>query len=182
MFFVRDYSGSMDGKPTEVVSFQHLLIYSWLMYQYKNNVETRFVVHDTQAKEVPDFYTYYKSKVAGGTRVAPAFQLVNDIVDKEQLVRDNNIYVFYGTDGDDWDNDGKELIEALKKMFVYVNRLGITIARNSWGADNSTTTVEKTIDSSGFLKEKPELIKLDSLSSDSATESRIIEGIKKLVE
>ena len=50
VFFLRDYSGSMQGKPTEVVTSQHLFIYSWLMYQYKNNVESRFIVHDTEAK------------------------------------------------------------------------------------------------------------------------------------
>ncbi|MBI9035833.1 MAG: DUF444 family protein, partial [Bacteroidales bacterium] len=40
VFFLRDYSSSMNGSPTEVVTSQHLLIYSWLMYQYKNRVET----------------------------------------------------------------------------------------------------------------------------------------------
>ena len=39
VFFVRDYSGSMGGKPTELVVNQHVLIYSWLIYQYKNQVE-----------------------------------------------------------------------------------------------------------------------------------------------
>ena len=60
-FFVRDYSGSMYGKPTEIVTSQHLMIYSWLSYQYENQVETRFILHDTNAREVPDFYTYYNS-------------------------------------------------------------------------------------------------------------------------
>ncbi|MDX9931683.1 MAG: DUF444 family protein, partial [Bacteroidales bacterium] len=32
VFFVRDYSGSMQGKPTEAIATQHLFIYSWLMY------------------------------------------------------------------------------------------------------------------------------------------------------
>jgi uncharacterized sporulation protein YeaH/YhbH (DUF444 family) len=58
VFFVRDYSGSMSGKPTELVVSQHILIYSWLLYQYARQVESRFVVHDTEAKEVPDFFTY----------------------------------------------------------------------------------------------------------------------------
>ncbi len=33
VFFLRDYSGSMEGKPTEIVVTQHVLIYSWLLYQ-----------------------------------------------------------------------------------------------------------------------------------------------------
>lgn len=179
VFFLRDYSGSMQGKPTEVVTMQHLLIYSWLMYQFQNNVITRFIVHDTDAKEVPDFYTYYKSAVAGGTKVAPAFELVNKIVETEKLDKDYNIYIFHGTDGDDWDSEGKELIESINKCLKFTNRLGITVAKNSWGAANSTT-VEKNIESSGLLKEKADLIRLDSFTADDASEDRIIESIRKL--
>ena len=65
------------------------------------------------AKEAPDFYTYYNSRVAGGTKVASAFQLVNQIVKNDNLAQDYNIYVFHGTDGDDWDKDGKEMIPEL---------------------------------------------------------------------
>jgi hypothetical protein len=70
--------------------------------------------------------------VAGGTQVAPAFELVNQIIETEQLDKNYNIYVFYGTDGDDWDNEGEKMIPALKKMLSYANRIGITIARNNW--------------------------------------------------
>jgi len=180
VFFLRDYSGSMDGKPTEVVSTQHLLIYSWLMYQYQNNVETRFILHDTEAKQVPDFYTYHKSKVAGGTKVAPAFQMVNKMVETEQLATNYNIYVFHGTDGDDWDSTGKELVDELRKMIGYVSRIGITVARNSWG-QKTQTTVEKNLENSRLLKEKPELIRMDTLIAAEATEERIIESIKRLI-
>lgn len=180
VFFLRDYSGSMQGKPTEVVSTQHLFIYSWLMYQYQNNVMTRFIVHDTEAKEVKDFYEYYSSQVAGGTKVAPAFELVNKIVEEEQLANDYNIYVFHGTDGDDWDSSGESLIKAIDKMLLYTNRLGITVAKNSWSSGKQTT-VEKHIEKSGFATQKPQLVRIDSMVADNASEDRIIEGIKKLV-
>lgn len=181
VFFLRDYSGSMDGKPTEVVSTQHLFIYSWLVYQYQNRVETRFILHDTEAKTVPDFQTYQTLNVAGGTRVAPAFRMVNKIVEEERLASDYNIYVFHGTDGDDWDSDGRELIEEIKKMSSYVNRIGISVARNSWSGGEGSTTVEKSIEKSGLLREKPEMIRMDSMPAAEVSESRIIEGIKKLV-
>ena len=80
VFFLRDYSGSMAGKSTALVVAQHVMVYSWLLYQYAMQVETRFILHDTEAKEVPDFYTYYNSAVAGGTKVASAYRLVNEIV------------------------------------------------------------------------------------------------------
>ena len=133
VFFIRDYSGSMSGKPTEVVVTQHILIYSWLLYQYEKRVVTRFILHDTDAKEVPDFYTYYSSNVAGGTRVASAYRLVNEIVEAENLARDYNIYVFQGTDGDDWDTDGRQTIPEIEKILEFTNRVGITIAAERRG-------------------------------------------------
>jgi len=179
VFFLRDYSGSMDGKATELVVAQHVMIYSWLLYQYAMQVETRFVLHDTEAKEVPDFYTYYNSAVAGGTQVVSAYRLVNEIVDKENLSRDYNIYIFHGTDGDDWDTEGKEAIPELKKMLEYANRVGVTIAEHGAGSDKGTE-VERYIKKSELLEKKPTLLRIDVLNEDT-NEQRLIEGIKKLI-
>ena len=115
VFFLRDYSGSMQGKPTEVIVTQHIYINSWLVYQYKRQVVSRFIVHDTEAEEVPDFYTYFNKSVAGGTDVSSAYALVNKIIEEEHLARDYNIYVFHGTDGDDWKDDNSKVIEELEK-------------------------------------------------------------------
>ncbi|WDN90841.1 uncharacterized protein BuS5_03812 [Desulfosarcina sp. BuS5] len=179
VFFLRDYSGSMSGKPTQLVVAQHVLLYSWLLYQYDKRVESRFILHDTDATEVPDFYTYYNSKVAGGTKVFSAFRLLNEIVEKESLARDYNIYIFYGTDGDDWDTGGKEAVPELKKMLTYSNRAGITIVEHSYGSSGNTE-VEKYVKKSGFLEKHPDLLRMDVMKSD-ADEPRLIEGIKKLI-
>ena len=180
VFFIRDYSGSMQGAPTEVIVTQHVLIYSWLMYQYQKNVMTRFIVHDTKAKEVPDFYTYYKYQVAGGTQVYPAFELLNDIVEKEQLSNDYNIYIFYGTDGDDWETTGEKTLKALQKSLTFANRIGFTIARNSW-TKGQKTIVEKYMEKSGYLTDKANLIKMIALEAEQAKEEAIIGSIKKLI-
>ena len=169
----------MSGKPTELVVSQHVMIYSWILYQYARQVETRFILHDTEAKEVPDFYAYYNSRVAGGTRVASSYKLVNEIVETENLIHDYNIYVFHGTDGDDWDTMGIEAIPELKKMLGYANRIGITIAQSAFNS-NDKTEVEKYIQKSGFLTEKPDYLRLDVMQENSE-EPRIIEGIKKLI-
>lgn len=179
VFFVRDYSGSMHGKPTELVVTQHVLIYSWLIFQYENQVETRFILHDTEAKEVDNFHTYYNLRVAGGTQVASAYKMVNDIVEEENLERDYNIYVFHGTDGDDWDTTGKETLPQLEKMLGYANRVGITVAENGYGISGSTE-VEKYLKKSGLLEEMSNLLRLDVMKKES-DESRLIEGIRKLI-
>jgi hypothetical protein len=179
VFFLRDYSGSMAGKSTALVVAQHVMIYSWLLYQYAMQVDTRFVLHDTEAKEVPDFYTYYNSRVAGGTQVSSAYRLVNEIVEKESLERDYNIYIFHGTDGDDWDTDGKESIPELKKMLAYANRVGITIAEHKTHS-NGGTEVEKYLKKSSLLEKKSQLLRLDVMQ-ENADEPRLIEGIKHLI-
>jgi uncharacterized sporulation protein YeaH/YhbH (DUF444 family) len=176
VFFLRDYSGSMAGKPTELVVTQHILIYSWLLYQYEKRVETRFILHDTDAKEVPDFYTYYSSNVAGGTRVASAYRLVNEIVEAESLASDYNIYVLQGTDGDDWDSDGRQTIPEIQKTLAFTNRVGITITAEQSGG----TVVERYMANSRLLEEYPRHIRMDSVGED-ATEVRLIEGMKKLL-
>ena len=95
------------------------------------------------------------------------------------LVQDYNIYVFHGTDGDDWDTEGKDSIPELKKMLTYANRVGITIAQSSIGS-GAKTEVEKYIRKSGMLTEKSELLRLDVME-DTADEPRLIEGIKNLI-
>lgn len=179
VFFVRDYSGSMTGKPTEMVVTQHVLIYSWLTYQYEHQVQTRFILHDTDAKEVDNFNVYYNSKVAGGTQVAAAYELVNTIVEEENLERDYNIYVFHGTDGDDWDTKGKETLPQLRTMLQYAARVGISVAENGYGISGNTE-VENYITSSGLLDEYTKNLRLDVMNKD-AEEPRLIEGIKKLI-
>lgn len=179
VFFVRDYSGSMGGKPTELIVNQHVLIYSWLIYQYKNQVETRFILHDTEAKEVENFQVYYNSTVAGGTQVSSAYKLVNEIVEDESLAAENNIYVFHGTDGDDWDTKGEKSIPELKKILGYASRVGITIAENGYGISGQTE-VEKYIKRSGLLTEKSDLLRMDVITKET-DESRLIKGIRDLI-
>ncbi len=179
VFLLRDYSGSMSGGPTEMIVNQHVLIYSWLIYQYDRQVETRFILHDEEAKEVPDFYTYYNSTVAGGTRVASAFRLVNEIVEKENLARDYNIYIFHGTDGDDWDSDGSNTIPEIRRALMYSSRIGITVARMpSYGVYAST--IERYMANARLLTEYPKLIRMDTIS-ESDSEERLINGIKNLI-
>ncbi len=98
---------------------------------------------------------------------------------KENLVQDYNIYVFHGTDGDDWDTGGKETIPEIQKVLTYASRVGITIAQSTYGWRNKTE-VENYLISSKLLDEKSELIRLDVIQED-ADEPRLIEGIKHLI-
>jgi uncharacterized sporulation protein YeaH/YhbH (DUF444 family) len=128
---------------------------------------------------VPDFHTYYNSKVAGGTQVASAYRLVNELVEKENLIRDYNIYVFHGTDGDDWDTEGKEAIPQLEKMLTYAARVGITVIQHLHESE-AGSDLEKYLNKSELLEKRARLIRLDSMKED-ADEARLIDGIKRLI-
>lgn len=177
VFFVRDYSGSMSGAPTEIIIAQHVMIYSWLLYQYEGLVETRFILHDTEAKEVPDFYTYHNLSASGGTKIESAYRLVNEIIEAENLDRDYNIYVFQGTDGEDWDFSGEHTVPAARKMIAYCNRVGVTVADNR-SQPGPVTTVEKHL--LPLAKEQPDKLKLDTITGNGG-ETRLIAGIRKLI-
>jgi hypothetical protein len=176
VFFVRDYSGSMQGNASEVILTQHLFLYSWLMYQYNKKVKTKFILHDTEAKEVDDFNTYYRSNVAGGTQIHPAFKLVNSIIENEQMHLSKNIYVFYGSDGDDWKDSNNTLINELKKLSNYVNRIGILIAKNA--SSSLPTTLETNLEESNILSELRDKLKLSRVNANEFTEEQIIDSIK----
>ncbi|MGW8193832.1 MAG: DUF444 family protein, partial [Desulforhopalus sp.] len=90
-----------------------------------------------------------------------------------------NIYVFHGTDGDDWDTKGEKALPELEKMLMYVSRVGITIAENGFGISGQTE-VEKYIRKSGLLEEKKELLRMDVISKDTS-EARLITGIRELI-
>ena len=111
--------------------------------------------------------------------MSSAYRLVNEIVEKENLARDYNIYIFHGTDGDDWDTDGKESLPQLEKMLSYASRVGISIAEHTQEATHNTE-VEKYLKKSGLLTEKAEFIRLDVMP-ENAGEPRLIEGIKHLI-
>lgn len=177
VFLCRDYSGSMHGEPTEVVVNQHLMIYSWLTYQYENKVIPRFILHDTEAKEVDSFDTYYRSQIGGGTMIASCYELVNQIIVNENLDRDYNIYVVYSGDGDDWKDRADDTINELEKLINVSNRVCISIARSRFNRDD--TAFERKLRHSRI--EESQQFKIDSFNASEGTSERLIESIKYLM-
>ena len=108
-----------------------------------------------------------------------AYRLVNEIVEAESLERDYNIFVFQGTDGDDWDTEGEKAIPELKKMMGYASRIGITVAEHP-ASEEKKTEVERYLTKSELLQREAKSIRLDVMGQD-ADEPRLIEGIRKLI-
>ena len=178
VFFLRDYSGSMMGEPTKAVLTQHLMIYSWLLVQYEKLVIPRFIVHDSEAKEV-SVEDYFTKSAYGGTFIPSGYKKITEIVEGEALSRDYNIYIFQGTDGDDAD-DGTEAIPEIKKILGYVNRMGVCVLKHPYYGEDIETPFEEYAQGEDILDNK-ELFRMHVMSSAGVTEENNIEAIKALI-
>lgn len=180
VFFARDYSGSMWGEPTKAVVSQHLMIYAWLLVQYEKLVIPRFFVHDTEAKEV-SVKEYFGLVAGGGTFIPSVYKEITKTVEGENLARDYNIYVFQGTDGDDWDDGtGREAIPEIEKILSYVNRMGVSVLVGPYYHGDRETPFEQYVKKGNFLDRK-DVFRMHVMSSEGVTEEDNIEAIKELI-
>ena len=126
IFFARDGSGSMDQYKCDIVSDMSWWIDTWIRKFY-DKVERVYVWHDTVAKEV-DEKKFYKYRYGGGTTCSTALKLISKMFENRYDPIKWNIYLFYFTDGENWDNDNEVFCDVLEKDFSgnVVNMVGIT--------------------------------------------------------
>ena len=179
VFFLRDYSGSMEGNRTKAILNQHLMIYSWLLYQFKHLVIPRFFVHDVEAEEV-SVEAYFTKTTNGGTFIPSVYQEVNRIVEEENLARDYNIYVFQGTDGDD-DDDGQEAIPEIEKILSYVNRMGVSVLKSFRHLElKQENQFEQYVKAGGFTDRK-DVFRMHLMSDSNVTDENNKQAVRALV-
>jgi uncharacterized sporulation protein YeaH/YhbH (DUF444 family) len=75
-----------------------------------------YVWHDTVAAEV-DEKRFYKYRYGGGTTCSSALKLISGMFDNRYDPSKWNIYLFYFTDGENWDGDNEVFLETLKEKF-----------------------------------------------------------------
>lgn len=178
--FLRDYSGSMWGEPTEALVAQHLLIYSWLLVQYEKRVIPRFFVHDTECREVTA-RQYFGLDASGGTLIASGYKKINEIVEGEGLSEEYDIFVFQGGDGDDWDHLGEQALPELEKILSYVSRMGVTIFKNRhYLKKGIETSFEEYINAAGIPDFK-DVFRMHIMPDEDVTEEMNIEALKVLI-
>lgn len=126
IFFARDGSASMDQYKCDIVSDMSWWIDVWIRKFYEK-VERVYVWHDTEAKEV-DEKKFYKYRYGGGTTCSTALKLISDMFKNRYDPLKWNIYLFYFTDGENWDGDNEVFCSMLDKDFGadIVNMAGIT--------------------------------------------------------
>ncbi len=132
--YMMDVSGSMEEEQKDIVRIESFWIDAWLRSQYRG-IESRYIVHDAEAKEV-DEETFYHLRESGGTRISSAYRLAADIIDKHYQPDDWNIYTLHFSDGDNLsDGDDELCVELLNdRILPRVNLFGFGQVEGRYGS------------------------------------------------
>ena len=103
IIYIMDVSGSMGEEQKEIVRIESFWIDTWLRKQY-DGIESRYIIHDSRAKEV-DEHTFYHTRESGGTMISSAYNLCDQLLEREYPAEEWNIYVFHFSDGDNWETE-----------------------------------------------------------------------------
>ena len=115
--YMMDVSGSMGDEQKEIVRIEAFWIDTWLKSQYRH-IETRYIVHDAEAKEV-DEHTFFHLRESGGTKISSAYALAADLVGQHFPASEWNIYLFHFSDGDNWSGrDTEKCLSLLKERLL----------------------------------------------------------------
>ena len=107
IIYMMDVSGSMGDEQKEIVRTESFWIDTWLRSQYKG-IETRYIIHDTVAREV-DEKTFYSTRESGGTLISSAYKMALKMIETEYPAEQWNIYPFHFSDGDNWSGEDTKL-------------------------------------------------------------------------
>lgn len=123
IFFARDWSGSMDDEKCDIVSNTSWWLDCWIK-QFYERTETVYIGHDTRA-EVCDQEKFYKHRYGGGTMCSSAFKLIKEKIKIKYPIDQWNIYVFYFSDGENYDSDNEKVAKMLTSLQTKCNAIGI---------------------------------------------------------
>ncbi len=116
IIYMMDVSGSMTDEQKAIVRTEAFWIDTWLKSQYVG-LERRYIIHDAAAKEV-DETTFYRTRESGGTRISSAYAVCSNLIDKCFPPEEWNLYLFHFSDGDNWGEDNRKAMQALRESLL----------------------------------------------------------------
>lgn len=118
IIYVMDVSGSMESGQKDVARLVSFWIDVWLRSQYEG-IETIFIIHDEEAKEVnrDEFFT---TSASGGTKISSAYDQILKVMDRFPP-EEWNLYLFQFSDGDNWPREDDEKCAKLLKEKILPN-------------------------------------------------------------
>jgi uncharacterized sporulation protein YeaH/YhbH (DUF444 family) len=117
VIYMLDCSGSMGPEEKHISKSVAFWINLWLKSQYKD-IETRWLVHDSESKEVTqeEFFTISE---AGGTQISSVYKQCAEIMEKDYPFGEWNVYPIHFSDGDNGGStDTNEAIATLKNRII----------------------------------------------------------------
>lgn len=146
IFFARDGSGSMDQYKCEIVSDMAWWIDIWIRSFYKRT-ERVYIWHDSEAQEVGEEF-FYHHRYGGGTTCSSATKLIGKLLDHRYPPEKYNIYVFYFSDGENWQADNEVFVKTLQEDIgpEKVNFIGCTQILAWAGMETLNGYVQAAID------------------------------------
>ena len=112
IFFIMDVSGSMTKRKKFLARSFMFLLYQFIRYRY-NTVETVFISHTTEAKEVSED-DFFKRGSSGGTYISSGLEKAIDISNERFNKSSWNIYSFHCSDGENWIEDNEKALNAMR--------------------------------------------------------------------
>jgi sporulation protein YhbH len=122
VFFVIDVSASMTQIERRLAKSFFFFALQGIRRKYAK-VETRFIAHTTHAWEFGESEFFQVSGI-GGTIASSAFNLALDIVRQELNPAQNNIYLFYASDGENFTEDRAAATHSLAELAGLLNYIG----------------------------------------------------------
>jgi sporulation protein YhbH len=122
VFFVIDVSASMTQIERKLAKSFFFFALQGIRRKYAK-VETRFIAHTTHAWEFGEADFFQVSGV-GGTIASSAFRLTLDLIRAELNPAQNNIYMFYASDGENFTEDRAAANQSLTELAEMLNYIG----------------------------------------------------------
>ncbi|MBU3112176.1 sporulation protein YhbH [Clostridium lacusfryxellense] len=158
---VMDVSGSMDTTKKYLARSFFFVLSQFIKSKY-SNVEVAFIAHTTVAKEVNEVDFFHKVE-SGGTYISSGLNKALEIIEKRYNPDNWNVYVFYVSDGDNWQEDNMKSIKAAKDICKVSNLFGYAELMNSYYSASMKDVFDKGLDNDNFLsveiKQKQDLWK-----------------------
>lgn len=121
----RDISGSIDENQIDIIKNISWWIDLWIRTKYKDRVQHAYIAHHASAQEFSKEDFFRISDSSGGTVISSAFELMSSLFLGEKARYNHNlwnIYVFYYSDGDNFNHDMPKAMKILEEgIFPYAN-------------------------------------------------------------
>lgn len=138
VYLMMDISGSMTKDKVFIAKSFYFWMVQFLKRRYKN-ISLVFIAHDVRAFHTSE-KEFFSMSGSGGTKCSSAFKLAYEHMSENHPADQWNNYVFEFSDGDNWGDDNRLVIDYVKKMLPMVRAIGygeIDLGDSyGWGTDD----------------------------------------------